>query len=227
MKSKKMTRRERNNHINRYELYRPFVFYAVLLAGLNAAAISGGAFSIGAAAAHFAAGLLSWGLIEYVIHRWVLHRVPGEAGLNLPGNVTHLTHHEDPSSLERLNVQLRESLPVCAAYCLLAWAATGDWRAVAHLYTGLMAGYFFYEYLDFQAHHGTARGRLVRYFRKNHLLHHHYDAEVRFGVTSPLFDLLFGTFRLERKTDAGRGPARAASGAAGAGIYRGAAEGGA
>ena len=50
------------------------------------------------------------------------------------------------------------------------------------MFTGLIAGYFFYEYLDFQAHHGTSRGRLTRYFRKYHLQHHHYDATVRFGV---------------------------------------------
>ena len=64
---------------------------------------------------------------------------------------------------------------------------------------GLIAGYFFYEYLDFQAHHGTSRGRLTRYFRKYHLQHHHYDATVRFGVTSPLFDYLFGTFHIEKR----------------------------
>ena len=62
-----------------------------------------------------------------------------------------------------------------------------------------MLGYFFYEYLDYQAHHGAARNALVRYYRRYHLLHHHCDAEARFGVTSPLFDLLFGTYRVERK----------------------------
>jgi sterol desaturase/sphingolipid hydroxylase (fatty acid hydroxylase superfamily) len=71
---------------------------------------------------------------------------------------------------------------------------------MTYLYTGLMAGYFFYEYLDFQAHHGMARGRVIRYYRKYHLLHHHYDAQVRYGVTSPLFDYIFGTYRVEKRT---------------------------
>jgi sterol desaturase/sphingolipid hydroxylase (fatty acid hydroxylase superfamily) len=28
-----------------------------------------------------------------------------------------------------------------------------------------------------------------------HLLHHHDTPELRFGVSSPLFDMVFGTFR--------------------------------
>jgi len=166
------------------------------------AAVRGGGSSISSAAGLFVLGLLSWGLVEYAIHRWVLHREPKEEGFNLPGNLTHLRHHADPNSLQRLNVQLGESVPVCVVYTLVAWVLTGSWQAATHLFTGLIAGYFFYEYLDFQAHHGTSRGRLTRYFRKYHLQHHHYDATVRFGVTSPLFDFLFGTFHIERKGNA-------------------------
>jgi sterol desaturase/sphingolipid hydroxylase (fatty acid hydroxylase superfamily) len=205
MGNRRTTREERRARINRLELYKPFVFYAFVLAALNAAALAyGGELSIVTSLASLAAGLLSWGLFEYSIHRWVLHRVPPREGAGLPGNRTHLAHHADPNALDRLNVQLSESLPVCAVYFLLAWAVTSDWRAAAFAYDGLMLGYFFYEYLDYQAHHGAARGRVVRYFRRYHLLHHHYDARVRFGVTSPLFDYLFGTFHVERRPSLSR-----------------------
>ena len=200
----RVTRSERRAHINRVELYKPFAFYCVVLAALNYAAIASGVESAALAVAAFVGGLLSWGAIEYSIHRWVLHREPPREGAGLPGNRTHLAHHADPTALDRLNVQLGESLPVCAAYFLLAWALTSDWRAAVFAYGGLMLGYFFYEYLDYQAHHGAARGRLVRYFRRYHLLHHHYDARVRFGVTSPLFDLLLGTFHVERRPSPAR-----------------------
>jgi dihydroceramide fatty acyl 2-hydroxylase len=200
MGSRRTTRQERRAHINKFELYKPFAFYAVVLAALNAAAFTSRAeFSAAASLASLAAGLLSWGLFEYSIHRWVLHRVPPREGAGLPGNRTHLAHHADPNALDRLNVQLSESLPVCAVYFAAAWALTGDLRSAAFAYDGLMLGYFFYEYLDYQAHHGAARGAVVRYFRRYHLLHHHYDARVRFGVTSPLFDYLFGTYNVERR----------------------------
>ena len=208
----KQTRRERNRQIDRLQLYKPFIFYTVVLSLMQLAVVRSRASSIASAAALFVAGLLTWGLYEYATHRWVLHCEPRAEGFNLPGNLTHLRHHADPNSLQRLNVQLSESVPVCVVYWLLAWAVTGSWQAATHLFTGLIAGYFFYEYLDFQAHHGTSRGRLTRYFRKYHLQHHHYDATVRYGVTSPLFDYLFGTFHIEKRSDANavRGAAQAA-----------------
>ncbi|HKG12432.1 MAG TPA: sterol desaturase family protein [Pyrinomonadaceae bacterium] len=199
MGNTRTTRQERRDRIDKVALYKPFTFYAVVLAALNAAAFASGVESFAAPAASLVAGLLSWGLFEYSIHRWVLHREPPREGAGLPGNRTHLAHHADPNALDRLNVQLSESLPVCVVYFLLAWALTGDLRAAVSAYDGLMLGYFFYEFLDYQAHHGAARGRVVRYYRRYHLMHHHYDARVRFGVTSPLFDHLFGTFHVERR----------------------------
>jgi sterol desaturase/sphingolipid hydroxylase (fatty acid hydroxylase superfamily) len=204
MSQVKQTRRERNQQVDRFQLYKPYIFYTVVLSLMQYGVVTSGASSLASAVALFGAGLLTWGLYEYATHRWVLHREPKAEGFNLPGNVTHLRHHADPNSLQRLNVQLSESIPVCVVYYLLAWALTGSWQAATHLFTGLMAGYFFYEYLDFQAHHGTSRGRLTRYFRKYHLQHHHYDATVRFGVTSPLFDYIFGTFHIEKRGGAGR-----------------------
>lgn len=203
MGNKKTTRQERRAHIDKVQLCKPFAFYAVVLAALNAAAFASVA-SLPASAASLVVGLLSWGLFEYSIHRWVLHREPPREGAGLPGNRTHLAHHADPTALDRLNVQLSESLPICVVYFLVAWVVTGSLQSATFAYDGLMLGYFFYEFLDYQAHHGAARGRLVRYFRRYHLMHHHYDARVRFGVTSPLFDYLFGTFHVERRPSPSR-----------------------
>jgi len=200
----RQTRLERNQSVDRFQLYKPFIFYTAVSLLMQSAVVREGESSLMTFAGFFITGLLTWGLYEYAVHRWVLHREPKSEGFNLPGNLTHLRHHADPDSLQRLNVQLSESVPVCVVYYLLAWALTGSWQAATHLYTGLIAGYFFYEYLDFQAHHGTSRGRLTRYFRKYHLQHHHYDATVRFGVTSPLFDYLFGTFHIEKRRGADR-----------------------
>jgi sterol desaturase/sphingolipid hydroxylase (fatty acid hydroxylase superfamily) len=199
MSRDRQTRRERNQQVDRFQLYKPFIFYTAVLCFMQSAVVRSGESSPASAAGLFVAGLLTWGLYEYAVHRWVLHREPKAEGFNLPGNLTHLRHHADPNSLQRLNVQLSESVPVCLVYVLAAWGLTGSWQAATHLFTGLIAGYFFYEYLDFKAHHGTSRGRLTRYFRKYHLQHHHFDATVRFGVTSPLFDYLFGTFHIEKR----------------------------
>lgn len=200
MGNARQSKRERNHQIDKFQLYKPIAFYSVVVAAMNVGVWLSDAPSLARTVVFIFFGLITWSLYEYATHRWVLHRVPREDGFNLPGNLTHLRHHEHPQSLQRLNVQLSESIPVCAVYCLLAWAVTGSWHDTTHLYTGLIAGYFFYEYLDYQSHHGLSRSRFVNYFRKYHLLHHHYDAEVRYGVTSPLCDLLFGTYHLKKRT---------------------------
>lgn len=140
-------------------------------------------------------GILSWMLIEYALHRFVFHyRARSLFGKKLI-YAAHLSHHENPRATSRLFSGLVISLPIATTYLLLAWLATGSIRAAAYLFTGLVAGYCCYEWLHFQAHHRRPRLRLFRYLRRYHLLHHHQTPEHRFGVTSPLFDVLFGTFR--------------------------------
>lgn len=144
-------------------------------------------------------GVFSWTLIEYVLHRFIFHfTAHSDFGKKLI-YAAHLSHHEDPRAINRLFSGLLVSLPVATAYLLLAWIATGSLHATTYLFTGLTAGYAGYEWLHFQAHHLRPRLRVFRYLRRYHLLHHYQTPQQRFGVTSPLLDVIFGTFRPVRK----------------------------
>jgi sterol desaturase/sphingolipid hydroxylase (fatty acid hydroxylase superfamily) len=174
--------------------FTPFYFYTAAALCLGASA-SGGGPSGGGILSLLVTGLLSWGLVEYALHRFIFHyEARSESGRNLV-YAAHLSHHEDPGATEHLFTSLRMSAPLAAAYWMVAWAAAGSWRAAVYLFVGMVAGYFCYEWLHFQAHHGRPRLRPLRYLRKYHLLHHHRTSGLRFGVTSPLFDLAFGTYR--------------------------------
>jgi sterol desaturase/sphingolipid hydroxylase (fatty acid hydroxylase superfamily) len=177
----------------------PFVFYGVAMIALGVSAVASGPPAPSVIAILLLLGLLSWGLYEYLVHRFVLHHDARAKSFALPGNEVHQRHHANPLDLERLYVTLREGAPVSAAYALLMWLLLGSWQAMAFAYIGFHAGYFFYEWLDYQAHHGRPRSRIIRYLKKYHLQHHHVDGSRRYGVTSPLFDLLFGTFHLEKE----------------------------
>ena len=144
-------------------------------------------------------GILSWTLIEYALHRFIFHyKARSDFGRKFV-YAAHLSHHENPRTTNRLLSGLVISLPIATAYLLLTSLATGSLRAAAYLFTGLVAGYCCYEWLHFQAHHRRPRLRLFRYLRRYHLLHHYQTPDHRFGVTSPLLDVLFGTFRPVRK----------------------------
>lgn len=172
----------------------PLYFYTAVVLCLFALT-RGEALSLGASVLLLTSGLLSWGLLEYVLHRFVFHYdAQSESGKKLV-YAAHLSHHEEPRATDRIFSSLMISAPVATAYLLLARIATGSWRAASFLFTGLVLGYFYYEWLHFRAHHRRSRLRLFRYLRKYHLLHHYQTPELRFGVSSPLFDIIFGTFR--------------------------------
>lgn len=144
---------------------------------------------------YLVSGVFSWSLIEYGLHRFVFHY---DAQSRLGREIlyqAHMSHHENPTATNRIFASLSLSAPIAITYWLLAWAVTSSWAAASFLFIGMSAGYFYYEWLHFQCHHGKSRLRLFRYLRKYHLLHHHKTPELRFGVTSPLFDLVCGTFR--------------------------------
>jgi sterol desaturase/sphingolipid hydroxylase (fatty acid hydroxylase superfamily) len=180
---------------NDWKQLTPFYFYTLLSLCLGAAALSSETRSPVSILILCLTGMLSWGLVEYCLHRLVFHfEAQSEKGRNRV-YAMHLSHHADPKNMDDLFASLRLSLPVALGYCLLAWAVVRSWQATVYLFIGLTAGYFCYEFLHYQAHHRSSRLGVLRYLKKYHLLHHHQSSALRFGVTSPLFDYLFGTFQ--------------------------------
>ena len=186
--------------VKAWRQFAPLYFYTgvSLCLGLFAAAKG---LSVISVLLLLAAGCLSWGFIEYGLHRFIFHYdARSRFGRKLLYHA-HLSHHENPKARDRIFASLFLSTPIAAAYWLFAWAITGSTAVASWLFIGMAAGYFGYEWLHFQCHHGRSRLRLMRYLRKYHLLHHYKTPELRFGVTSPLFDLVFGTYRPALKGD--------------------------
>jgi hypothetical protein len=145
-------------------------------------------------------GVFSWSLIEYGLHRFIFHYdARSQLGRKLLYQV-HLSHHDNPAATNRIFASLFLSAPIATTYWLLGWVVTASWAAASYLFIGMSAGYFYYEWLHFQCHHGKSRLRVFRYLRKYHLLHHYKTPGMRFGVTSPLFDLVFDTFLSDEPT---------------------------
>lgn len=172
----------------------PFFFYGAMVLSLTVA-LRGNGPSTGTIFILLLCGFLSWGFLEYFLHRFIFHV---DAASLFGGKLvysSHLTHHENPKSTEYLVANLQTSLPIATAYWLVMWLILGTWQGASYLLIGLLVGYVCYESLHFLAHHGRSQVPLFRYLKKYHLLHHYRTPDQRFGVTSPVFDLLFGTFR--------------------------------
>jgi sterol desaturase/sphingolipid hydroxylase (fatty acid hydroxylase superfamily) len=144
------------------------------------------------------AGMILWTLMEYVIHSIGFHW-PTRSRRWLAVQASHESHHDDPTDPMRIVPQLTTSLPVAlvtfAALSLAFW----DMKPAALVMVGVMAGYLAYEIIHYRIHLGRKSRWLPRALVRHHLYHHHKDQTRCYGVTSPLWDLVFRTNRPPRR----------------------------
>jgi dihydroceramide fatty acyl 2-hydroxylase len=136
-------------------------------------------------------GLVCWSLIEYLLHRFVFHHTPSTPRQMFLGYLFHGAHHAFPDDRLRWTVPLVTSLPVAAVLTTAALLVFG--AAGGPLMTGVLLGYLAYDLVHYAIHLGPKRSRIGRYLRNRHLAHHYGVPERNFGVTSPLWDVVFGS----------------------------------
>lgn len=134
------------------------------------------------------AGAFAWTLAEYFLHRVVFH----EASPASPGAREHRQHHAQPDYFapawqKALAAVVVAGLVLPVLSLALGWAAGGAFTA------GFIAMYLAYEVLHRRCHTHPPRGRYGRWRRRNHFAHHFADPRRGHGVTTPLWDHVFGT----------------------------------
>jgi sterol desaturase/sphingolipid hydroxylase (fatty acid hydroxylase superfamily) len=60
---------------------------------------------------------------------------------------------------------------------------------------GVTSGYAVYEYIHWSTHMRAPRSAYGRWTRRHHFSHHFTDARYNHGVTTPIWDMAFGTYR--------------------------------
>lgn len=169
----------------------PFVFWIPVLAYIEIRALSRG-LGLGSALALGAAGVLVWTLAEYVLHRWLFHYVGPRAWQRRMHFIIHGVHHDYPDDGDRLVMPLGASVPMGIGFYLLFTAALGPLAGHA-LFVGFGVGYLAYDGIHYSVHHGRMRSRLGKWLKRHHMVHHHAGVDARWGVSSPLWDVVFRT----------------------------------
>jgi sterol desaturase/sphingolipid hydroxylase (fatty acid hydroxylase superfamily) len=136
-------------------------------------------------------GVVCWTLIEYLLHRFVLHLQT--RAYQRTSERLHLGHHWEPRDVAKITVPVYGSLPIAVALWGLFRLLPGSWEAAGLLLIGNIIGYLYYETVHFRIHCGATGGRWLRRRRAHHLYHHFKNQHRCFGVTTPLWDWVFGT----------------------------------
>jgi sterol desaturase/sphingolipid hydroxylase (fatty acid hydroxylase superfamily) len=140
----------------------------------------------------FMAGLLFWTLMEYWLHRLVFHYEPKSAlGKRLIW-ILHGVHHDWPNDKMRLVFPPGLSIPLAFLFFFGFQAVLGPVHVYA-AFAGLATGYLAYDMIHYATHHFTWDHPVMRYLRAYHMAHHFKHEPTRYGVTSPLWDYVFGT----------------------------------
>lgn len=168
----------------------PFAVYAPAGCWLLWHAWRGG-LSLAAVAAAYGAGLLVWSLLEYAAHRGSFHHVPATEGQVAYGYLVHGVHHAYPDDSRRWVMPLVVTLPI--ALVLFGLFSMSFGALGGPLFAGFIHGYLTYDLLHYFIHRGRMPTRLGRFLRQYHLTHHFAAPERHFGVSSPLWDVVFRT----------------------------------
>jgi sterol desaturase/sphingolipid hydroxylase (fatty acid hydroxylase superfamily) len=145
----------------------------------------------------YALGLFVWTLSEYLLHRYLFHFEPTHPTLKWIWYLIHGVHHEQPQCKTRLVMPPILSIPLALLFFglfrLVVGTAFGAPLWVAPMFAGFVTGYILYDMLHYAEHHLSMKWGFLKFVKRYHLLHHYRTPEHRFGVSSPLWDYIFGT----------------------------------
>lgn len=141
-------------------------------------------------------GLFFWTLTEYVLHRFLFHfKAVGPFQERLLW-LLHGLHHDDPQDPTRLVMppvmSILLSIPLYSLFSA-TFALISQPHGVAPFFSGFLVGYLCYDYTHYAVHHFHPKTSFGKFVKQHHMLHHFADYESRWGVSSPIWDHVFGT----------------------------------
>ncbi|MDP6946628.1 MAG: sterol desaturase family protein, partial [Myxococcota bacterium] len=137
-------------------------------------------------------GLLTWSLTEYWLHRMLFHLTGVSEGLKLFHRRIHGIHHEFPNDMTRVVFPPIASLFFASIFYSLFYAMVGA-QLTMPLFAGFAVGYLWYDMTHWWTHAGKPRSAWGKMVRRHHMTHHFKTPDRRFGVSTPLWDLVFRT----------------------------------
>ena len=145
----------------------------------------------------YGAGFLVWTLSEYLLHRFLFHYEPSAPWLQRAWYLIHGVHHEQPQCKTRLVMPPILSIPLAflfyGFFALLVGAIVGLPHLTGPVFAGFLTGYLCYDMLHYAEHHLSMRWGFLKYIKLYHLRHHYKNPNHGFGVSSPVWDVVFRT----------------------------------
>jgi sterol desaturase/sphingolipid hydroxylase (fatty acid hydroxylase superfamily) len=139
----------------------------------------------------FVFGVVAWTFGEYALHRFAFHVPRGR----WKGSLEHLRHHAGVDQAPNTMALSWSGIWTVGAVLFgpIGWLVAGVPGGIA-CGLGWVVGFYIYEYLHWTEHRCGPSTQYGRWARRHHL-HHHFGAPLKnHGVTTPVWDMVFGTY---------------------------------
>jgi 4-hydroxysphinganine ceramide fatty acyl 2-hydroxylase len=175
---------------SKVSFYVPLIVYIPLIFFLSWKALFDIQVGIWTFAEYFLGGLLVWTFSEYVLHRFVFHYVPKAKWALRIHFIFHGVHHDYPRDAKRLVMPPSASIPM-ALILYFFFDYLLPHNMIYAFFTGFIIGYLIYDMVHYALHHANFKSKFWKNLKKHHMLHHYNEPTKGYGVSSPLWDLIF------------------------------------
>ena len=141
-------------------------------------------------------GVAAWTFTEYMLHRFLGHVHKGKNFFK----AEHHLHHAKANYFAP--VYKKASLVIPGAVILIALISLVTSVAAATAFiVGFISMYFLYETTHFRFHSKEPVAKPFIILRKHHFYHHFHNPKMNHGVTTRIWDRVFGTFKRVEKVN--------------------------
>lgn len=175
-------------------IYSPVILYCLYYSRM------GLGFSFLHIGLNFIAGSFFWTLFEYIMHRFIFHMIAESEKARKIVYVLHGNHHEYPRDRERLFMPPVPSLIIA---CMIFLLMFGVMRENSFMFfSGFLLGYLLYGSMHYAIHAWNPPFKWLKPLWRNHHLHHYKNEHQGFGVSTTIWDRIFGTmFDLKKEKE--------------------------
>lgn len=139
----------------------------------------------------FLGGAFFWTLFEYVAHRFLFHLVSDKPSMQKFAYILHGNHHHYPRDKQRLFMPPVPSLILSSIIFGTTYLIIGSTAFM--FFPGFMIGYLMYGTMHYAIHAWNPPFKWMKPLWRNHHLHHYKNEHNGFGVSTTIWDHVFGT----------------------------------
>ena len=139
----------------------------------------------------FLGGAFFWTLFEYVAHRFLFHLISDKPSMQKFAYILHGNHHHYPRDKQRLFMPPVPSLILSSIIFGTTYLILGSTAFM--FFPGFMIGYLMYGTMHYAIHAWNPPFKWMKPLWRNHHLHHYKNEHNGFGVSTTIWDHVFGT----------------------------------